>query len=221
MDRLGRRKTVMLGAVINLIGATLQAAAQNLAMILIGRILAGWAVGIMSMSVPVYQSECAHPSKRGLIVGITQQMIGVGFIVSTWVGYGSAQVPETSSFSWRFPLAFQCVPCLILIAGILFFPESPRWLVEADRADEALEVLHKLHYNGTNDDEIQAEFHEIKTTIEAEKAITAPGWLIMFKVGPWRKRLLHATLVQIFTQMTGYVLQCSVAISPDLLTKQS
>lgn len=65
MDKFGRRKTVMIGAVINLIGAALQAGARNLAMILVGRIMAGWAVGIMSMSVPVYQTECAHPSKRG------------------------------------------------------------------------------------------------------------------------------------------------------------
>lgn len=141
----------------------------------------------------------------GLIVGITQQMIGVGFIISTWVGYGSSHVPDSNSFSWRFPLAFQCIPCLILILGILFFPESPRYLVEVDRADEALEVLHKLHFNGSNEDEIQAEFHEIKTTIEAEKAITVPGWRIMFKVKAWRTRLMHATLVQVFTQMTGYV----------------
>lgn len=53
----------------------------------------------------------------GLIVGIAQQMIGVGFIVSTWVGYGSSKVPSTSSFSWRFPLAFQCIPCLIILSG--------------------------------------------------------------------------------------------------------
>lgn len=58
-----------------------------------------------------------------MIVGIAQQMIGVGFIVSTWVGYGSSKVPETNSFSWRFPLAFQCVPCLLIICGIMFFPE--------------------------------------------------------------------------------------------------
>jgi len=203
MDSLGRRKTVMLGAIINLVGACLQCGAQNLAMILVGRILAGWAVGVLSMSVPIYQSECAHPSKRGLIVGITQQMIGVGFIVSTWVGYGSSKVPDSSSFSWRFPLAFQVVPCLIIICGIMFFPESPRYLVEIDRADEGLKVLHKLHYNGSNEDDIQAQFHEIKTTIEAEKAITAPGWLVMFKVKTWRTRLMHATLIQVFGQMTG------------------
>ena len=65
MDSLGRRWTVLVGAVINLIGAAMQSGAQNLAMILVGRILAGWAVGILSMSVPIYQSECAHPSKRG------------------------------------------------------------------------------------------------------------------------------------------------------------
>jgi MFS family permease len=81
MDRFGRRMTIMIGALICLLGAILQAAAQNLAMILVGRIIAGWAVGLMSMSVPVYQSECAHPKIRGLIVGLSQQMIGVGFIV--------------------------------------------------------------------------------------------------------------------------------------------
>ena len=65
MDRFGRRKTIMIGALINLVGAILQCAARNLAMILVGRILAGWAVGLMSMSVPIYQTECAHPKTRG------------------------------------------------------------------------------------------------------------------------------------------------------------
>lgn len=78
MDRIGRKYTILMGAVICCIGAILQSSAQNLAMILVGRIFAGWAVGLMSMSVPVYQSECAHPRSRGFIVGLAQQMIGVG-----------------------------------------------------------------------------------------------------------------------------------------------
>lgn len=203
MDRIGRRMTVQMGAVICLLGAVLQAAAKNLGMMLVGRIFTGYAVGLMSMSVPVYQSECAHPKLRGLIVGITQQMIGVGFIISTWVGYGSAQMPDSSSFQWRFPLAFQTVPCVIIIVGLLFFPESPRHLIETDRADEALKVLHRLHYNGRNEDWIQREFTEIKATIDAERTITAPGWKVMFTVPQWRARLIQATLVQVFTQMTG------------------
>jgi MFS family permease len=81
MDRFGRKLTIQMGALICLVGAILQCTARNLAMILVGRILTGWAVGLLSMSVPVYQSECAHPNVRGLIVGMAQQMIGVGFIV--------------------------------------------------------------------------------------------------------------------------------------------
>lgn len=69
-----------------------------------------------------------------------------------------------------------------VIIGLLFFPESPRYLVEKDRPDEAMKVLRKLHYDGTNDEWIQAEFNEITLTIQAEKAITAPGWLVMFKI---------------------------------------
>lgn len=83
MDRYGRRFTIQMGAFISLVGAVLQGAAMNLPMMLVGRIVAGWAVGLMSMSVPVYQAECAHPRNRGMIIGLSQQMIGVGFIVST------------------------------------------------------------------------------------------------------------------------------------------
>jgi hypothetical protein len=93
----------------------------------------------------------------------------------------------------------------MLLSGMMFFPESPRYLVEHDRADDALLVLKKLHYDGTNDDWIETEFREIKLTIDAERAITAPGWRVMFTVPTWRTRLMHATLIQMFGQMTGLV----------------
>ncbi|KAJ5115412.1 hypothetical protein NUU61_001171 [Penicillium alfredii] len=203
VDRFGRKATIQLGALICLVGATLQAAAQNLPMIFIGRILAGWAVGLISMSVPVYQAECAHPRSRGLIIGLAQQMIGIGFIVSTWVGYGSLHAPASSQFQWRFPIAFQVVPALVLGLGMFFLPESPRFLVETEQYPEALRVLRKLHFNGTNEAWIQAEYSEIRATIEAEKTLKAPGWMPMFTVPQWRTRLLHGVAIQAFTQMTG------------------
>jgi hypothetical protein len=101
------------------------------------------------------------------------------------------------------PLAFQVVPSGLLALGMLWLPESPRHLIATDRADEGMRILRKLHYDGSNDDWIQTEFNEIKLTIDAEKAMTAPGWLIMFKVPEWRRRLLLGTLVQVFTQFTG------------------
>ncbi len=145
----------------------------------------------------------ADPKIRGLIVGLSQQMIGVGFIVSTWVGYGSGTAPASSQVQWRVPLAVQCIPCIILATGIMFFPESPRHLMETDREEEAMRVLKKLHYNGHNEAEVEAEFQEIKITIAAEKAITVPSWSIMFTVPQWRTRLMHGVAVQVFTQFTG------------------
>jgi hypothetical protein len=76
----------------------------------------------------------------------------------------------------------------------MFFPESPRHLMETDREDEALKVLRKLHFNGSNEEYIQREYYEIKTTIAAEKAITVPGWGIMFTVPQWRTRLMYKAL---------------------------
>lgn len=158
--------------------------------------------------VPVYQSECASPKNRGLIVGLAQQMIGVGFIVSTWVGYGSHHMPDTSSFQWRFPLAFQTFPSALLCLGMLWLPETPRHLIATDRLDDGMRTLRKLHFDGSNDGWIKSEFNEIKLTLDAEKAATAPGWMIMFKVPQWRKRLMLGTLVQVFTQFTGIVPSC-------------
>lgn len=110
---------------------------------------------------------------------------------------------------------------------MIFFPESPRHLMATDRQDEALRVLKKLHYNGSNgilllclvnwvssadsfiDEWVQTEFNEIKQTIAAEKAITVPGWSVMFTVPQWRTRLMHGVAVQVFTQLSG------ISKSPD------
>jgi MFS family permease len=130
-------------------------------------------------------------------------MIGVGFIVSTWVGYGSRHTSDASSFQWRFPLGFQIIPSVLLLVGLIWLPESPRYLIEKDRDDEGMKILRKLHYNGSNDEWIQTEYNEIRATLSAEKAITAPGWSVMFQVKQYRRRLLLGTLIQLFTQLTG------------------
>ncbi|KAI5286130.1 hypothetical protein KEM54_000035, partial [Ascosphaera aggregata] len=75
-DIFGRKYTIQIGATIATVGAILQAAAVQLSMLLVGRIISGLAIGVLSMVIPVYQTECAHPDNRGLIVGIAQQMIG-------------------------------------------------------------------------------------------------------------------------------------------------
>jgi hypothetical protein len=245
MDSLGRRKTIMVGAVLNLIGAVLQASAQNLAMVLVGRIMAGWAVGVLSMSVPIYQSECAHPKTRGIVhFPCTVQSMLTSHRSHRWycpaddwcriyrVYLGWIRGVKSTGYERIFleisigipvsamshaHIRHNVLPRVAAIPGTFDYP--PRFVyiveiglcadirvqVETDRADDALVVLKKLHYNGSNDDWIQTEFNEIKLTIDAERAITAPGWRVMFTVPAWRTRLMHATLIQLFGQMTGCV----------------
>ena len=79
---------------------------------------------------------------------------------------------------------------MVLAIGMIFVPESPRYLIEKNQYSEAMRVLRKMHYDGTNDGWIEAEFNQICQTIESEKSIAAPGWTPMFTVPKWRTRML-------------------------------
>ncbi|KAK4956668.1 hypothetical protein LTR10_006195 [Elasticomyces elasticus] len=200
-DRLGRKKTVFVGAVISVIGCALQGGAVNLAMVAVGRAIAGIAVGQLSSIVPMYCAEIATAQDRGKLSGLLQLMLSWGFFVAQWLGYGCFHV--NSDFQWRFPLAFQVVPGLIMAGGVWFLQESPRWLMEHDRHDEAKTVLQKLHSTGHNDDFLQLEFEEIRDTIVAEKEVATVSWKQLLAKPSWRKRLLLGCGIQAFGQLSG------------------
>ncbi|KZZ95573.1 General substrate transporter [Ascosphaera apis ARSEF 7405] len=200
-DMFGRKYTIQIGATIATIGAILQAAAVKLSMLLVGRIISGLAIGSLSMVIPVYQTECAHPDNRGLIVGIAQQMIGAGWIISSWLGYACGYA--SGPFQWRFPLAFQGLPSFILMFGMFIFPESPRYLIQKLRYDEGIQVLRKLHYTGSNDDWIQQEFQEAKEAYEIEGEVDINPWKAMFVIPQWRRRTMIACAMHAFGQSTG------------------
>ncbi|KAK5714929.1 hypothetical protein LTR15_010345 [Elasticomyces elasticus] len=200
-DRLGRKKTVFVGAVISVIGCALQGGAVNLAMVAVGRAIAGVAVGQLSSIVPMYCAEIATAQDRGKLSGLLQLMLSWGFFVAQWLGYGCFHV--NSDFQWRFPLAFQVVPGLIMAGGVWFLQESPRWLMEHDRHDEAKIVLQKLHSTGHNDDFLQLEFEEIRDTIVAEKEVATVSWKQLLAKPSWRKRLFLGCGIQAFGQLSG------------------
>lgn len=106
-------------------------------------------------------------------------------------------------FQWRFPLSFQVVPGLIMAGGIWFLQESPRWLVEKDRFEEARLVLRKLHGTGDNEDFLTLEYVEIRDTIVAEKAIAVKSWKKILTKPSWRRRLLLGCGIQAFGQLSG------------------
>jgi MFS family permease len=82
--------------------------------------------GALFATVPLYQSELSPPGTRGLIVGLHGIMISVGTIMCNWIGYGFFFVNASGS-QWRVPLSIQCLPTVLLAAGVLFIAESPRW----------------------------------------------------------------------------------------------
>jgi hypothetical protein len=119
--------------------------------------------------------------------------------------YKCASLGQSNTRTGRFPLAFQCIPAAILVSGIWFLQESPRWLCEKDRWDEARTVLQKLHHDGTaeTDQRIELEFCEIRDVIEADRLNNSTSISKIFTKPSWRKRLLLGCGVQAFGPLSG------------------
>jgi MFS family permease len=87
-DILGRRWTIMIGALVSVLGSSLQAGAINMAMLIIGRFIGGIAVGQLTSTIPMYAGELSEAKHRGILSGLLQWMLGWGFFVAQWLGYG-------------------------------------------------------------------------------------------------------------------------------------
>lgn len=87
-DNLGRKKTIALGSLIATLGCALQAGAVSMVMLIIGRFIAGVSVGILTSTIPMYAGEISEAKHRGILSGLLQWMLGWGFFVAQWVGYG-------------------------------------------------------------------------------------------------------------------------------------
>lgn len=203
-DWLGRRLTIMIGAVIFLLGGGLQTGAQSLNFLYGGRCIAGLGVGFLVMIIPLYQAELAHPSIRGRITSLQQFMLGIGAFVASWVAFGAYSFPNTSSLQWRLPLGIQLIPAGILALLILLFPESPRWLIDHGHADKGLKTLARLHANGdVNDPWVRAEFDQIQESITFEREHAASSYMELFRNKSSFRRLFMACAIQASIQMTG------------------
>ncbi|KAK6833216.1 hypothetical protein PG987_007910 [Apiospora arundinis] len=164
---LGRRRMILLGTAIMCIGAILQASATTLPHFIVGRIITGIGNGGNTSTVPTWQSETSRSHKRGKLVMIEGALITCGIMISYWIDLGFSFLD--GSIAWRFPLAFQLVFCIFILATIWNLPESPRWLVLKEREDEALEVLAALADTTIEDKEVRNEFIAIKDTVSEMK----------------------------------------------------
>ena len=123
-DVIGRRKTILYGSLIFVVGGALQTCATGIPMMLLGRVIAGLGVGSLSTIVPVYQSEISPPHNRGKMGCIEFTGNITGYAVSVWVDYFCTYIH--GDWSWRVPLLMQCVMGGLLIVGSFLICESPR-----------------------------------------------------------------------------------------------
>lgn len=140
-DRLGRRKMILISAIIFVVGSILSGIAPHneILFLIVSRVLLGLAVGAASALVPAYMSEMAPARLRGRLSGINQTMICSGMLLSYIVDFLLKDLPET--MAWRLMLGLAAVPALILYVGMLKLPESPRFLIKNNKLDEARKVL--------------------------------------------------------------------------------
>ncbi|RYP37117.1 hypothetical protein DL767_003071 [Monosporascus sp. MG133] len=209
-DMLGRRLTIVLGAILFLVGGCIQTAAQTINYLYGGRAVAGLGVGFLTMIIridrflpPRRASEISHPSIRGRVTALQQFMLGIGALVASWVTFG-CYTNLTNEGQWRIPLGIQNVPAVVLAALIMLFPESPRWLIDHGRTEDGLRNLAKLHSNGdVHDSWVRAEFDQIQETISFEHEHEAKSYKELFVNRSAFRRLFLACALQASIQMTG------------------
>lgn len=155
-DLFGRRKLLISTAIIFAAGAILCAAAQSPQMLVVGRIIVGLGIGLASSTVPVYISEVAPADARGWQVSLFQLAITVGILLAYVVDYAFAQIQ-----SWRWMFGFALIPAAIFGAGMLFLPESPRWLLRSGQRESARATLARVR--GTED--VSKEMSEIEQSL--------------------------------------------------------
>ncbi|KAL2816602.1 general substrate transporter [Aspergillus cavernicola] len=203
-DRLGRRMTIFLGAILTIIGQVLQVASFGLIQFVIGRLILGFGVGQFSVAVPVWQSESSAAKNRGRHVIIDGMCMCLGYALCNWIDFGLSRAPESST-QWRVPLALSLLPSLMILTSVFLFPESPRWLVQVNRIERAEHSLAKLKGDEASDEEIRAEIAGIHTSLEMT-AHYKGSLMEIFKKDDEEKLLYRFALcvmLQFFQQMCG------------------
>jgi sugar porter (SP) family MFS transporter len=199
-DRIGRRPSVMITALVFVVGVLLAAFTPTYPVLLVARVIIGLAVGAASMIVPLYIGEVVPPRMRGGLVSLNQLAITAGILVSYLIDYGLS-----STGNWRLMFGLAVIPAVALAVGIFFQKESPHWLIRQGREDEARTVLRELRASGDIEAEI-SEVHEISQRQGGARELLS---------GNVRPLLYVGVLLAVFQQITG--INTVIYYAPSLL----
>jgi sugar porter (SP) family MFS transporter len=158
--RLGRRRLLMITALVFGLGAIGAALAPGTVWLITARVIAGSAIGIASFVAPLYISEIAPVAIRGKLVSINQVALTSGIVISYLIDYAFA-----GSQAWRWMFALAAVPAAAFGIGLMFIPNSPRWLVGRGHADQARAVLKRIR----GPEQVEGELSEIQHSVAQQK----------------------------------------------------
>lgn len=190
-DRLGRKRFLLISAVLFFVSAVGCAIPQNLNQFLVFRFIGGLAIGSASLVCPLYISEIAPARMRGALVSINQMTIVSGILLAYFVNW---VLVGAGPSNWRWMFAAGAVPAVIFFGLVLRVPESPRWLVKQGREEEAREVLSRIN----TAEAAAAEVLSIRDTLALEQGRLSE----LFKPG-FRTALLVGVVLAVFQQITG------------------
>ncbi|CDR44504.1 RHTO0S09e05094g1_1 [Rhodotorula toruloides] len=200
-DKIGRKWCIIISGWVWVLGCIIQAASFNVRTLVAGRVVAGLAVGLGSAIVTIYQAEITRPAIRGRIVATQQLAITFSELLQYFVSFGCSYIANDASF--RMPWALQAIPGLILGILMFAFPESPRWLMDHGREEQALQILADVHAEGETENElVQLEYLEIKRQVEFDRTLAARSYLDLLKPEYFRRTFL-ACITQMWSQLSG------------------
>ncbi|MFZ4597396.1 MAG: sugar porter family MFS transporter [Terrimicrobiaceae bacterium] len=198
-SNFGRRRTILVSAVIFVIGALACAFAHNEHFLIGARFVLGIGVGIASFTAPLYLSEISPQAIRGSMISMYQLMITIGilmaFLSDTWLATYATFGGETGGH-WRIMLGIVAIPAAIMFVGVLFLPESPRWLFLKGFQERAVDVFRRMKLDEA---EIAAEVQEIEDSTKVKQN----GWQLLRENSNFRRAIGLGIGLQIIQQLTG------------------
>jgi len=189
--RIGRKKTLLIGAVLFVVGSLGCAFAPDLLMLEVSRFLLGVAVGVASFVAPLYLSEIAPEHIRGSMISLYQLMITIGILAAFL-----SDVGFSASGNWRWMLGIITFPALVLFIGVLTLPESPRWLSMKGKNDLAMKVLTLLR---SSSEDARKELDAIRENVQQKQR----GWQLFRTNSHFRRSTYLGVLLQFMQQFTG------------------
>ena len=196
-DKVGRKNSLLLTALLFLISAIASAIAYSYIFFVVARIIGGIGVGAASMLSPLYISEISPANKRGTLVTLYQLAIVLGINIVFFFNYKVAQYSTEAwnvDFGWRYMVGSEVVPAMLFFIALLIVPESPRWLLKKGREEEALNVLTKVN----TEEQAKKVLQDIDLALKKEKGTFKE----LFEPG-LRLAMLIGIILALFSQITG------------------